>query len=411
MPRRTLVAAALAVLIALASGAPAWVAPAAASSCSTWTSQVDPPPTIRVFRHLSGAVETVDFRAYAKNVLSREWIGSWTAESLRSGALAVKHYAWYQVLHWRGGMNTIGTCFDLRDDTADQVYDPLQATWSTAAAAVDATWSTRVLKSGSVFPTYYNAGIAQEACGANANGWKLYQWGTQACGLAGKTAAEIMSVYYAGITVTDAPGPSPTPTPAPTPTPIPTSSQTPTPTVAPTSTPAASAPTPIPTPAVTAAPTATPAPTAVPTPRVTPAPTPTPLPTPPPGQVLPGGGQAGVVSAAIPPPPPPADPPPVIVEAGSVDPTAGALQTWELGSAVRSRNPQWLEHAWGWIETSSNNAATDVAGFVTQVDTPDSRLTSFHAQWGPAAERLLAALLRGLRDDVGLAVRFLAPGF
>ena len=99
-----------------------------------------------------------ELRAYTKNVLSREWIGSWTAESLRSGALAVKHYAWYQVLHWRGGTNADGQCFDLRDDTVDQVYDPSKPTWTTAAAAVDATWSMRVLKNGEIFPTYYNAG-------------------------------------------------------------------------------------------------------------------------------------------------------------------------------------------------------------------------------------------------------------
>ena len=138
MPRRALVAASLAVLTALTGGLPAWVAPTAASSCSSWTSETDPPPAIRVFRHASGAVDTVDFRTYAANVLSREWIGSWTAESLRAGALAVKSYAWYQVLHWRGGVNPGGACFDLRDDTADQVYDPSKATWSTAATAVDA---------------------------------------------------------------------------------------------------------------------------------------------------------------------------------------------------------------------------------------------------------------------------------
>ena len=117
-------------------------------------------------------------------------------QSLRAGALAVKHYAWYQVLHWRGGTNAGGQCFDLRDDTVDQVYDPSQPTWTTAAAAVDATWSVRLLKDGKIFPTYYNAGSSGEACGANANGWRMYQWGTQACGLAGKTASQIVLMYY-----------------------------------------------------------------------------------------------------------------------------------------------------------------------------------------------------------------------
>ncbi|MGH2383180.1 MAG: hypothetical protein ACRDG7_18415, partial [Candidatus Limnocylindria bacterium] len=77
----------------------------AAGECGSYRSETAPPPTIRVYRTATGAVDTVDFRTYAKNVLSREWISSWTTESLRSGALAVKNYAWYQVLHWRGYVN------------------------------------------------------------------------------------------------------------------------------------------------------------------------------------------------------------------------------------------------------------------------------------------------------------------
>src|SRR5512142_425193 len=174
MARRTLATAVLAVAMTSGGLLPGMIPTAAAASCSSWTSETTPPPTIRVFRHATGAVETVDFRTYAKNVLSREWIASWTTESLRSGALAVKSYAWYQVLHWRGGVNADGACFDVRDDTWDQVYDPSQPTWSTSAAAVDATWSWVVNKSGHIFPTYYNAGTSGEACGANANGWKAY---------------------------------------------------------------------------------------------------------------------------------------------------------------------------------------------------------------------------------------------
>ncbi|MGZ6256670.1 MAG: SpoIID/LytB domain-containing protein [Candidatus Limnocylindria bacterium] len=380
MPRRALVAATLAVLIALTGALPAWVAPAAAASCSSWTSQTDPPPTIRVFRHATGAVDTVDFRAYAKNVLSREWIGSWTTESLRSGALAVKHYAWYQVLHWRGGVNTAGECFDVRDDTYDQVYDPSKATWSSAAAAVDATWSTRVLKNGSIFPTYYNAGTAYEACGVNATGWKLWQWGSQACGLDGKTASEIMQIYYyPGVTVTGAPAatstPAPSTSPSPTPTPVPTA--TPAPTATPIPSTANPAATPLATPVPTPAPTATPQPT----PTATPTPTASPQPTPPPLQQLPGGGQTGVAGAAAPPPPPAVNPSPVVVQAGADDPTAPRAMI----------------------------VATDIEGFVTEYSSPDSRLETFRTLWGPAAERLLAALARGLASDGGLVLRFVGP--
>lgn len=276
----------------LGSGFPGRVAPASASSCSGWTSETTPPPTIRVFRAATGAVETVDFRAYAKNVLSREWIGSWTTESMRSGAVAVKMYAWYHVLHWRGLTNAQGECFDVYDDTRDQVYNPALPTWASAAAAVDATWVMRALKNGGVYPTYYNAGAANEACGANANGWRMYQWGTQACGLAGLSAAQILlTYYYPNWTVTDAAAPGPTPTPVPQPSPAP----------APTATPS-------PTPGPSAPPASTPPPTPVPTPVPTPAPTPA-------GN--PGGGQSGIVGQSTPPPPPPADPVPVAVTESS----------------------------------------------------------------------------------------------
>jgi hypothetical protein len=301
MSRNRRAVVALAALLTLASAAPGVVPTVAAASCSGWSSSTTPPPTIRVYRHATGAVEKVDFKTYTKNVLSREWIASWSAASLRSGALAVKHYAWYQVLHWRGGANANGACFDLRDDTVDQVYDPSRATYTTAAAAVDATWSTRVLKNGAIFPTYYNAGSSGEACGANANGWKAYQWGTQACGLAGKTAAQIMLIYYyPGVTVTDAPAPSPSATPSPTPKATPTPRPT-------------ASPKPSSSPTATFTPSATRTPRPTPTPQPTPAPTATPaLATPPPDQELPGGGQAGIVNQASPPPPPPDEPAPIV---------------------------------------------------------------------------------------------------
>ena len=151
------------VLLVLALAAPmAKPRPAsAAGSCGTYRSETVPPPTIRVFRTATGAVETVDFRTYVKNVLSREWISTWTTESLRSGALAVKNYGWYQVLHWRGYVNEDAECFDVFDSTRDQHYDPTRPTYASMATAVDATWSTLAQKSGRIFATYYNAGAAR----------------------------------------------------------------------------------------------------------------------------------------------------------------------------------------------------------------------------------------------------------
>ncbi len=317
----------LAVAVHVGSSLPTVIGPVAAASCSGWTSETTPPPTIRVFRHLTGAVETVDFKVYAKNVLSREWLSWWTTESLRSGAVAVKMYAWYHVLHWRGLTNTAGECFDVYDSTTDQVYDPTRLTYASSAKAVDDTWATRALRNGLIYPTYYNSGVTDEACGANKGGVKMYQWGTQACGLAGMGAAQILlTYYYPGWTVTGAPPapsssptPTPTPTASPTPTPSPSPTASPSPTVTATPKPSAS-PTPSPTPTPTATPTPTPTATPTPTPTATPTPTqtPGPTPTPPPGEEQPGGGQVGLES---PPPPPPDDPEPIAVEAAVMAPT------------------------------------------------------------------------------------------
>ncbi len=293
MHRSPRVATVLAAVVLAALLAPVATPPpiSAAGECGTYRSETVPPSTIRVYRTASGAVDTVDFRTYLKNVLSREWISSWTTESLRSGALAVKNYAWYQVIHWRGYENVAGACFDVFDSTRDQHYDPSRPTYPAMAAAVDATWGTLAHKGGRIFPTYYNAGQPNEACGARTNGWQMFQWGTQACGLAGKSAAQILAIYYSGVAVSAAPPPVIPPPPAtPVPTPAPTATPNPT---APPSNPASAAPSPAPVPTQPPPPPSTPAPTHAPPPIA-----------------MPGGGQVGL---AAPPPPPPPDPEPIVV--------------------------------------------------------------------------------------------------
>jgi hypothetical protein len=388
MARRLSAVALLAALVTLTSAMPGLPGRAVAASCSGWTSSVNPPSSIRVFRHATGAVETVNFKTYTRNVLSREWIGSWTAASLRAGALAVKHYAWYQVLHWRGGTNAVGQCFDIRDDTADQVYDPSKPTWTTAAAAVDATWAIRVLKDGRIFPTYYNAGSSGEACGANANGWRMYQWGTQACGLAGKTARQIvLTYYYPGVTIWGgaglAPSPTPSPTPQPTPTPRPTAIPTPAPTATPSSTSSAGP---------SATPTPKPSHSLVPTPVATPAaPDPT-LATPPPNQQLPGGGQSGIIGTATPPPPPPDDPKPVVNHTGRSlhkRPAPSIAQ----GPASLARLLVWAD-----ADAAPTGALWPVYRLVDmhapEGSVADPRMAAFGALWRSTVQDLVDGLVR-----------------
>ncbi len=417
MLRRTVSVLLLVALLSAIASLPGVPAPAAAASCSNWSSEITPPPTIRVFRTATGVVDSVDFKVYVKNVLSREWIGSWTTESLRAGALAVKNYAWYQVLHWRGYVaDGSGDCFDVFDSTRDQVYDPSRPTWSSAAAAVDATWGTLALKGGRIFPTYYNAGTAYEACGANANGWKMYQWGTQACGLAGKSAAQIMAIYYTGVVVSDAPAavtPSatPSPTPTPVPTPVPTPKPTPTPTATPTATPtpAASAtpaasgsagpsgtPAPTATATTTPRPTPTPTPTAPPQPTATPTATPTPAATQPPVLEQPGGGQSEVAHVSAPPPPPSARPAPIPVKASPKQPPTPSSAT----VATLPRHERQL------VASADATPLLEAWAVAAPIGTADVRLSSFRSLFPMALDRLATALRAELLG--GPALRLLA---
>src|SRR5450759_155329 len=82
-----------------------------AAACTGWSSTTTPPPTIRVLRS-TGVVQTVDFETYVKVVTPAEWPPAWPIEAMRAGAVAIKQYAWYYTMHYRGGTGT-GGCYDV----------------------------------------------------------------------------------------------------------------------------------------------------------------------------------------------------------------------------------------------------------------------------------------------------------
>ncbi|MDQ6936255.1 MAG: SpoIID/LytB domain-containing protein, partial [Actinomycetota bacterium] len=140
------------------------------------------------------------FEQYVENTLPNEWISSWDGESIKSGAVAVKSYAWYWVNHYGGYFNTPGTCFDVTDDTSFQVYLPNTAQVRTNNA-VQQTWNV-VARDGShavrqaSYLAYLTSAGSGESCGAGHNGSQLSQWGSQACAAAGLTYAQILHTYY-----------------------------------------------------------------------------------------------------------------------------------------------------------------------------------------------------------------------
>lgn len=167
------------------------------TGCKTDGTNTRLPSTILVYRTGLGRVDRVDFKTYVKNVLPNEWISSWPKESLRAGAMATKSYAWYWALH-STRRTPSGQCYDVRDDTGDQVYRPGSAKASTSAA-VDATWNVRLTRSGHVLAAHYCS--TTTACGAWVTGDWMSQYGSRDLANQGKGYATILTHYYRNVRV------------------------------------------------------------------------------------------------------------------------------------------------------------------------------------------------------------------
>ncbi len=170
---------------------------AAGSSCTGWTSTQVPPPKIRVLRTRTGTVETVPFRKYVARVMaSGEWPSRLRMATLEAGALATKQYAWYYAMqgHHRSFNVAADGCFDVRDDTHDQLYRDSARPTDRQWRAIDKTWALSLRKNGRFFLTGYRTG-ASSTCAADANGWKLYENSVEACAADGWGFRRILKKY------------------------------------------------------------------------------------------------------------------------------------------------------------------------------------------------------------------------
>jgi predicted secreted Zn-dependent protease len=148
-------------------------------------------------------VEAVDFMTYVKVVMPAEWPSTWHQEVLRAGAVAIKQYAWYYTMHYRGGTGT-GGCYDVSDTSNDQLYSPTRTQYANQIQAVESTWSESITKGGAFVFTGYRPGT-NVACGADAHtlgGNYLMQRSALNCALDGKTGEQILEIYYGpGLTI------------------------------------------------------------------------------------------------------------------------------------------------------------------------------------------------------------------
>ncbi len=172
--RTRLIGAVAALAIALGALAFPSAEPAQArSTCTGWTSTLVPPTSIRVYRAAKQRTETVPFRAYVEKVMAAEWGAAAPPAALRAGAITVKQFAWYYAIHWRGGVDRAGRCYDVVDGSRDQVYDPSRRTPPSHVDAVAATWWISLRKGDRFFLTGYRPGTG--SCTAHIDGWRLYQ--------------------------------------------------------------------------------------------------------------------------------------------------------------------------------------------------------------------------------------------
>ena len=193
---RHIVALALATVVA-ASAIPFVAVGQVDAACTRWTSRVYPPPSVRVLRTATGRVQTVDFRYYVDVVLAAEVPSSWHMEMLKANAVAVKQYAWYHILHHRSWYVTgSGVCYDVKDSTADQVYNPARyVPTSRHKYAVSQTWPISIRKYSTFIMTGYRAGTWVR-CGADRDGRRLYQRSAYDCAKRGYTRKQILALYY-----------------------------------------------------------------------------------------------------------------------------------------------------------------------------------------------------------------------
>jgi hypothetical protein len=174
---------------------------------SGWTSQAQPPPTIRVYMTGTGRVVRYDFTFYIEHVLPNEWGSGAPSAALQAGAEAIRDYAWFFVLHGsKGTAAGVNPCsFDVDDTTAYQDFQPSGPAPANTNAAVTSTGSTVFSRGGSITETSYcsnfvtgcGADSPPDSCGQlSGGGGSMSQIGSDSCAFDGFSWQRILTTYY-----------------------------------------------------------------------------------------------------------------------------------------------------------------------------------------------------------------------
>ena len=173
---------------------------AAGDSCTGWESRRTPPQTIRVLMTHSGRVLQVPFRSYVARVMaSGEWPSRLPRALLVAGGFAAKQYAWYYALkgHHRDSYRTrSGVCYDVRNDTNDQLFyrgaDPTRK----QREALAKLWTVSLRRGDRFILTGYRAASHSDLCARDADGWHLFARSAAHCARQDLSGMEILRRYY-----------------------------------------------------------------------------------------------------------------------------------------------------------------------------------------------------------------------
>ncbi len=143
----------------------------------------------------SGTVTTYHFGYYLRNVLPNEWVGSWPANSLDAGAIAVRSYGWYCVNYPK--YPTVGAAVD--NTTNSQVFKPNTMLSSTDNAFVN-TDGLAIGYNNAQQPGFYKAGTYGSSRDSSSYSFynNMYQNGTDYWANNGESYSWMTSYYYPG---------------------------------------------------------------------------------------------------------------------------------------------------------------------------------------------------------------------
>ncbi|PWI57792.1 SpoIID/LytB domain-containing protein [Sulfoacidibacillus thermotolerans] len=147
-------------------------------------------------------VQTVGFQEYCSDVLPNEWFSNWKPEALKAGAMAVKMFGWYHVLH---PVTIDGFTFDVDNTTNFQEYKYMSGRFETDQAVRNIWPYAYVYTNGGIGPLDFRAGIPNNANWMYNHSQKMAQWGSEYLANAGMNYIQILGFYYTGRTLLQGP--------------------------------------------------------------------------------------------------------------------------------------------------------------------------------------------------------------